>query len=820
MRSISLAGEWRLQKAGSRQWIPASIPGETHSALIAAGKIPDPYQGMNELDVQWVGREDWIYERSFEVEKDLLEEERIFLSCECLDTIADVFLNGRKVGSADNMFVRWRFDVRRFLHLGKNTLRIAFTSAEKAAIREAKTLPYPVPHTAHAVQSPHRNLIRKAQCHSGWDWGPCLMVAGITGAISLEAWSDVRIDYAYTEQKHAKDKCVVRVFAECEAVRAGEYEMTASIGAARVSRKVKLGTGANRPFLDVTVPSPKLWWPNGHGEPFLYEMTVSIGGHSISRRIGLRTLKLINRADRAGLSMTFRVNGVDVFCKGANWIPMDALPQRETRERLTHLLDSARRAHMNMLRVWGGGRYESDDFYSLCDQRGIMVWQDMMFSCAMYPSTPRFLENVEREIRHQVKRLRDHPCIALWCGNNEDVGALTWFPESRKNRDRYLVDYDRLNEGVIGRVVDECDPTRTFWPSSPSAGRNDYSDNWHDDRRGDMHFWSVWHEGKPFSAYSSVSPRFCSEFGYQSFPSPRTIRGYAAQDDLNATSPVLEHHQRSPRGNSIITEMFTRYFRVPEGFESFVYLSQVQQVLAIKTAVEYWRSLRPLCMGTLYWQLNDNWPVCSWSSVEYDGGWKLLHYAARRFFAPVLLAAHITQAKVEVWLTNDLRTPVACRATISAIDFHGKILKQESLEVRAAAGSSRRLKAYALADLSPSADAAFVHLRLDREGESSLNELLLTEPKRIDLARATITKEAALTEGGFSVSLSTDAPAFFVALDAGDIPGEFDDNCLTLLPGEPRVIRFLPRTPATLERFRHAIAVRHLRDSYSSPAHR
>ena len=283
-----------------------------------------------------------------------------------------------------------------------------------------------------------------------------------------------------------------------------------------------------------------------------------------------------------------------------------------------------------------------------------MIWHDMMFSCALYPSTPGFLANVEREIRHQVKRLRDHPCIALWCGNNEDVGALTWYPESRKNRDRYIVDYDRLNEGVIGRVVDECDPTRTFWPSSPSAGRGDYSDNWHDDRRGDMHYWSVWHESKAFSAYYEVSPRFCSEFGYQSFPSVELARGYCPPGQMNVTSPVMEHHQRHGRGNALIVEMFTRYFRMPEGFENFVYLSQVQQALAIKTAVEHWRHLRPTCMGTLYWQLNDNWPVCSWSSLEYGGKWKLLHHAARRFYAPTIVSAFQRPDRtVEVWLTSD-----------------------------------------------------------------------------------------------------------------------------------------------------------------------
>jgi beta-mannosidase len=814
MTSIDLAGAWRLVRLSTKESISAAVPGDTHSALLAAGKIPDPYKGMNELDLQWIGREDWAYERTFEVEARILQEERVQLSFDCLDTLADVFLNGKKVGSADNMFVRWVFDVKPFLKRGENSLRVRFTSAENAAVAAAKKLPYPVPHSKYPVQSPHHNLVRKVQCHAGWDWGPCLMVAGIAGAVTLDAWSRVRIDYVYDEQKHRGGRCTVRVFVECEAGAASEHELKVRIGTTSAAKKVRLSAGANRVAVDVVVEKPRLWWPNGYGEAHREDLAVELGGHSVSRKIGLRSLQLVNREDRTGLSMSFRVNGVDVFCKGANWIPPDALPQRESRRKLEHLLESARLANMNMLRVWGGGRYETDDFYSLCDAKGILIWHDMMFACSLYPATTDFLASVEREIRHQVKRLRHHPCIALWCGNNEDVGALTWFPESKKNRDRYLVDYDRLNEGVIGRVVDECDPTRTFWPSSPSAGRGDYSDNWHDDRRGDMHYWSVWHEGKPFSAYYEVTPRFCSEFGYQSFPSVRTVRSYAEEEDLNVTSPVMEHHQRHPRGNSAITEMFTRYFRVPEGFENFVYLSQVQQAIAIKTAVEYWRSLRPSCMGTLYWQLNDNWPVASWSSIEYSGAWKLLHYAARRFFSPVLLCAWLKDGRVDVSLVNDLPSEARGKATLTVVDVGGKTLRTESLDARAQAGSARRLKSWKLEDLAPHPEGSFIHLALERDGETTYNELLLTEPKRMSLARARVAVEVESGKNGYSIGVSSDAPALYTALDAGDVAGEFSDNCFSLLPGKPRTVEFRPSGSVTLEKLRRSLSVRHLRDTY------
>jgi len=815
VKTIDLSGQWRLVRvATGRSW-PALVPGDTHSALLAAGKIPDPYAGTNELDVQWVGREDWAFERGFEVPKEFLSEEMVFLSCDCLDTIAEVSLNGRPAGRADNMFVRWRFDAKPFLKAGKNTVRILFRSAENAAIAAARALPYPVPHTVNPVQSPHRNLVRKVQCHAGWDWGPCLMVAGIHGDISLGATSEARIDYILSEQVHGKGRCTVRVFVECEAARAGTRQLAVSIGGRTVTKAAALARGANMLRADVVVEKPLLWWPNGYGAQPLYDLEVSIGGHSVRKRLGLRRLELVNREDAAGLSMTFRVNGVDVFCKGANWIPCDALPLRQTREKVAHLLSSAARAHMNMLRVWGGGQYESDAFYDLCDEKGILVWQDMMFSCALYPSSPRFLASVEREVRHQVKRLRDHPCIAVWCGNNEDVGALTWFPESRRNRDRYLVDYDRLNEGTIGRVVDECDPTRPFWPSSPSAGRGDYSDNWHVDSRGDMHYWTVWHERRPFSAYLEVKPRFCSEFGYQSFPSRETIRSYADEGSLNPTSPIMEHHQRHPQGNSIITEMFSRYFRLPEGFESFVYLSQVQQALAIKTAVEYWRSLRPTCMGTLYWQLDDTWPVCSWSSIEYGGKWKLLHYAARRFYAPLLICAYVIGGAVEVWAVNDGLEKIAGRATVSFMDFKGKVLRSLSRETRLPAACARRLARFSLGSLPSAPEESFLHLALETRRQTVTNELFLAEPKRCALAKPEVRfKIVEKKAGALAVSLAADSPAFFVSLDAEGIAGEFEDSCFTLLPGAPRVLSFVPRQPVTAGALRKAFAVRHLRDTY------
>lgn len=811
---LDLSGDWRLIRLATGESFPAPVPGDTHSALISAGKIPDPYAGMNELEVQWVGREDWAYERSFELDAEFLKAEAVFFSADSIDTVAEISINGKKAGTSENAFLRFRTGVKSLLKPGKNTVRILLHSAENAALEKAKKLPYPIPHSVYPVQSPHRNLIRKNQCHAGWDWGPCLMVCGIYGDVSLLATSSVLIEHVYCEQRHSGGKCTLSVHAECNAVREGDYDLTVKTADKTRRRRVHFSSGANTAGINIEVDNPLLWWPNGYGEQPLYDLTVGIGDHSVSKKIGLRTLELVTKKDRFGRSMFFRVNGIDVFCKGANWIPSDALPQRETPQRIEHLISSAAAANMNMLRVWGGGQYESDGFYELCDREGILVWQDLMFSCSLYPSDRGFLSLVDREARYQIKRLRDHPCIALWCGNNENLGALGWFPDAKKNRDRYIVDYDRLYEGVLGKAADECDPTRVYWPSSPCGGRGEYSDNWHEDKKGDMHYWSVWHEGKPFDSYYTVSPRFASEFGYQSFPSMDTIRGYASESDMNVTSPVMEHHQRSPSGNSRITEMFTRYFRLPEGFENHVYLSQVQQATAIKLAVEFWRSLRPVCMGTLYWQLNDNWPVCSWSSVEYSGKWKLLHYAAARFYAPVLLAAYPHGENVEVWIVNDLPRKLSAGVSISVYSFSGAPSMQEEKTLIVPAGTSRLVKSYPRTALTKAPDSEFLHLRLECDGKILSNELFFTEYKRCRLEKADIAVSVSGKED-MTVEISSDKPAFFVSLDAAGSEGEFQDNCFTLLPGEKKRVAFHARGEVSWDDFRSALKIRSLRSSYA-----
>jgi beta-mannosidase len=464
-------------------------------------------------------------------------------------------------------------------------------------------------------------------------------------------------------------------------------------------------------------------------------------------------------------------------------------------------------------------------FYKICDEKGLLIWQDFMFGCSTYPATEWFLEGVEGEIRHQVKRLKDHPCIAVWCGNNENLGALNWYAESRAHPARYLVDYDRLNEGVVGRIVRKLDPGRPWWPSSPSAGEGDYSDNWHDDTKGDMHYWSVWHEGKSFEAYYEVTPRFCSEFGFQSFPSLETVQSYAPEEQWNVSSPVMEHHQRNPRGNTIIVESMTRYFRMPESFPDILYLSQVQQSLAMKTAVEYWRSKRPICMGILYWQLNDVWPVASWSSIEYSGKWKLLHYAARKFYAPVHVAAYCADGmNVEIVGVND--TPERCKGTLRVqfIDFAGKVRLEKSIRADLDPEAASPLASYSLDELPGRREEIVLVLDFAPTGDNSsiaapiANELFFCPPKRCALEKPEIKRDVRIEAGGIAVELQTDVPVFFVSLDVEGLPGFFEDNLFTLLPAKTKTVHFSPRdgmsTDEVLEILNDRLKLFHLRGTY------
>jgi beta-mannosidase len=841
MELLSLKGNWRLTRVADDSTRPMAIPGDILSALIASGEAPDPYYDRNELSLQWIGREDWLIEREIEITSAHLSSERIFLDFEMLDTIAEIEVNGVLLGKGSNMFRPFRADAKPLLKEGSNHISVLIRSPERAAAEAAAALPYPLPCSIYPVSSPHRSLIRKAQCMAGWDWGPCLMTGGIYDGASLLAIDGPRIEYLTTSAQREDEatrpaseawRLSVTVHLDCPA--AGSVLLEASIAGASAAGTFELPAGSSSARLELLVRGVEAWWPAGYGAQALYELSVRASSvaagspegasHEARERLGFRELKLVSEADEAGRSMLFRVNGRDVFCKGADWIPADALPSRWTRERIDGLLSSAIQANMNCLRVWGGGRYESEDFYELCDEKGILVWQDFMFACSLYPSDRAFLANVEAEVRHQVKRLMDHPCIALWCGNNEDLGTLRGALESAKDPIRCIVDYDRLNEGTIGRVVRELDPGRPWWPTSPCGGPDDFSDTWHADGRGDMHFWSVWHEGKSFSEYLRVKPRFCSEFGFQSFPNPGTVASFAPEGERNVTSPTMEHHQRHNRGNSIIMETMSRYFRMPAGERETLYLSQVQQALAIKTAVEYWRSLRPFCMGTIYWQLNDVWPVSSWSSLDYDGSWKLLHYEAKRFYESLHLALIMKDGEAIATAINDTAEAYEGRLELRLRGMGGEVITSFGAEARLAPDSAAELLRLAVKDLPCAPEEAFLEGRWVTVAAgggtaTASREALafLAEPKRCTLPDPLLS--ASFEEGpeGTELKLRAEKPAFYVAPNAEGIAGRFEDSGFHLMPGEERTLAFKPASgvPApSAKELETALCLMHLRASY------
>ncbi|MCF7942527.1 MAG: glycoside hydrolase family 2 protein [Spirochaetia bacterium] len=799
-RYTDLAGSWNLREAVHGYELECSIPGDLITPLIEHGLVEDPYVGTNELKLQWIGTAEFTITRSIYLAMDLVSAPQIDLVLEQVDLVAQVFINDQLAGTCSNGFRTYRFPVKKLLKRGENHFEIRFGSAEREALRRSEQLPYAIPHQVYPVQSMHRNLVRKVQCHSGWDWGPCLMVSGIYRSIGLEAFSQARMGTILADTLHEdrRWKALLRIPFELQelsvipdlqvTVVQEELGIDDSFLLSSVCSLEAISYHDGSSFIEVArsyhIESPKLWWPSGYGDQYLYTFSVSAGSQQVSLRLGFRTVRLDHRDDQAGRALTVVVNGKAIFCKGANWIPTDALPSLQTDLRYRQLLEDAKEAHMNMIRVWGGGQYEKDIFYDLCDELGILIWQDCMFSCSLYPATPEFLDEVRHEIEDQIRRSQHHPSIALWCGNNEDVGSLIWFEESRENRDRYLVDYDRLNEGVLGQAVRTLDPHRPWWPSSPSGGPGDYSDCWHDDTRGDMHYWSVWHEGKPFESYREVIPRFCSEFGFQSFAAVPQMRRVIDADQMNISSPQMLHHQKNEMGNAIILQTMARYFRMPSSFEGMVYLSAVQQAYGIRMAIDYWRANRPRCMGALYWQLNDLWPVASWSSIEYSGRWKMLHHEAVRFFAPLALSIIPVGDQLHIFGINDTEELISGTLQIRRISCDGNVLEAVESGVTVLPEQSTQIAELLLPEVHQR-QSSFLHVELCGVQQWYLYAL----PQEMAFSEPTIS--CSYDRHTAQWAISTDVPAFYVWLEC-DAPGHFSDNGFHLLPGETRRVSFSP----------------------------
>lgn len=788
---IDLHGEWRLASVDGDHQAAITLPGDVHSALHAAGLIPDPYFGRNEEVVQWVAERDWAIERRVII-PDISGS--WYLDIDYLDTVAVVFVNEVPVLSADNCFRRYRPDVSHALQPGENTVRIVFHSSITAGADRQARQPFYIPYSTGNCPIPNGNMLRKPQCHFGWDWNIAISPLGIYGTLSLRKLDPARIEHVETEQVHHADGRVeLKVTATIHSVEPAVVPVHFALDADRVRLDVGISAGETKVVHVFDIDNPCLWWPAGSGEQALYALTVDLPTETVTRQIGLRTVELLTDPDAAGSRFALKVNGREIFCRGANWIPADALFSRSSEEKTTDLLNSAVAAHMNMIRIWGGGFYEADWFYDLCDRLGLMVWQDFMFACNLYPCTEDFLDNVAHEVEYQVKRLSSHASIVIWCGDNELVGALTWFPESRDNRDRYLVAYDRLNR-TIEHGVKKTFPQGIWWPSSPASGYLDYGDAWHADGSGDMHYWSVWHENKSFDNYRTVKPRFCSEFGFQSYTSLPVIESFADKADMNIASPVIELHQKNAGGNERIAGTMFRYFRFPKDFANFVYLSQIQQGLAIKTAVEYWRSLKPHCMGTIYWQLNDTWPVASWSSLDYGGSWKAMHYMVRRFFQPVAVAAIPSEdgSTIALSMVNDTLDTVTIDANLFVLTLSGERIPLKSVQGDCGPDAADLLVTLDSTEIP--ADGLLAWSFIASNGMSGEGHFVHGTYKALDLEPSRLeTTVTPTADGGFEIAVTAHGLALFVMLEC-ETAGRYSDNAFDLSAGESRRIVFTPET--------------------------
>ncbi|GAB3688900.1 glycoside hydrolase family 2 protein [Salinarchaeum chitinilyticum] len=848
----SLAGEWSVRQTGATPQdapadagldgsLAAEVPGDVYHDLLRAEEIADPFVEDNELDVQWVGETDWTYETTIEVDDETLAHDEHRLVFEGLDTVAEVSVNGEVVGTSDNMHRRYEFDVGAALEAGANELEVAFASPVDYAAERAAEYPYDVRSIEFPVEQPHRNFIRKAQCHFGWDWGTCLPTMGIWRNVELVGFSEPRITDVAVGQDHddsgGAHTVDLQVDLRVEAPEAGEYDVAVAIDDetldAAATTTVSIDAGVSEPSVSLTVEDPELWWPAGHGDQPLYDLSVELStaegitADAATERIGFREIELVREIDDAGESFGFEVNGQPVYAKGANWIPTDGIPTRVDDSDYERLLSDAVDANMNCIRVWGGGIYERDEFYETCDEQGLLVWQDFMFACALYPSDDAFIDTVAAEAEYQVRRLSSHPSIALWCGNNENEEMLReWIGEGAEDYDTYAEDYDALYLDTLGPVVENVDPDdRAFWPASPHSSSPDVLPN--DNSEGDVHFWDVWHSGKPFSAYLDAEPRFASEFGYQSFPSIETLSDVLEPADMNPTAPLMEHHQRNPGGNGRILQRMVDHFRVPFDMADFVYLSQVQQGLAIETAIEHWRRIKPHCGGTIYWQLNDMWQVASWSSIEYGGRWKALQHMTRRFYAPVLVSIVPVDeegdpigrdeepAAAQVWVTSDETHALDGDIEITAETFDGETIHHEET-VPADVGAQESavvatLDPDALGDDEIDADRSDLLLRAEYTGpeESYVAHEVLNVYKRLDLPEVDLD----VTVDGDEVAVAADDAALYVRLDPGELQGHFSDNFFHLAAGEERTVTFDHQSGEDGS-VADALSVTHLRETY------
>lgn len=783
MQTCTLNGTWQLS-AGHRslESVDMQIPGTVLSGLLAAGKIKDPFYRTNEDATRALFWKDYVFTRTFDVDEELLAQQHIVLVCEGLDTLAEISINGTFLAKTDNMNRTWKFQAKKLLHPGKNEIQIVFRSV----LRFIEDYPYEAHKKINYIpcgSMKGNQLLRKAHSMFGWDWGPQTIDAGIFRDIYLQGYSHARIEDIRIHQQHAKNVSVQTSITLSESVPGQKLCVELSEDGADKPLQTKLcKTNADGvAAVDFVIENPKLWWPNDYGDQPLYIVRTTLldedgtSLESITRRIGLRTLTISQEKDEWGNEFAFCVNGVKIFTRGGNYIPDDCLYTRITEKKLDYILESCRRAHFNCVRVWGGGYYPSDAFYDLCDEKGLIVWQDLMYACNVYDVTDAFAENCRQETYDNVRRLRHHASLGLWCGNNEIESAWDHWGDFQKETPYLRADYIRLFEEVLPKAVQEADGETFYWHSSPSSGG--CFDNPDDANRGDTHYWDVWHGQKPFTDYRKYFFRFCSEFGFQSFPCAKTVNSFTLEDDRNIFSRVMESHQKNNAANGKMLYYLSENLRYPKDLTHLLYASQVLQGMAIKYGVDHWRRNRGRCMGTLYWQINDDWPAPSWSSIDYFGRWKALHYMAQKFYAPHAVSMTLEDHRCHVYFSNESFETTEYSLTLSIRDLSGNVLETYETKGNSPAFSAIETAVVDICSWEDQKDDVFLEAVIHTKDQKVLKDVETLVPyKYLNLKNPVISTEAKETNDAFILHISSDCFAPFVALDFDDADVIFSDN--------------------------------------------
>lgn len=783
MQTCTLNGTWQLS-AGHRslESVDMQIPGTVLSGLLAAGKIKDPFYRTNEDATRALFWKDYVFTRTFDVDEELLAQQHIVLVCEGLDTLAEISINGTFLAKTDNMHRTWKFQAKKLLHPGKNEIQIVFRSV----LRFIEDYPYEAHKKINYIpcgSMKGNQLLRKAHSMFGWDWGPQTIDAGIFRDIYLQGYSHARIEDIRIHQQHAKNVSVQTSITLSESVPGQKLCVELSEDGADKPLQTKLcKTNADGvTAVDFMIENPKLWWPNDYGDQPLYIVRTTLldedgtSLESITRRIGLRTLTISQEKDEWGNEFAFCVNGVKIFTRGGNYIPDDCLYTRITEKKLDYILESCRRAHFNCVRVWGGGYYPSDAFYDLCDEKGLIVWQDLMYACNVYDVTDAFAENCRQETYDNVRRLRHHASLGLWCGNNEIESAWDHWGDFQKETPYLRADYIRLFEEILPKAVQEADGETFYWHSSPSSGG--CFDNPDDANRGDTHYWDVWHGQKPFTDYRKYFFRFCSEFGFQSFPCAKTVNSFTLEDDRNIFSRVMESHQKNDAANGKMLYYLSENLRYPKDLTHLLYASQVLQGMAIKYGVDHWRRNRGRCMGTLYWQINDDWPAPSWSSIDYFGRWKALHYMAQKFYAPHAVSMTLEDHRCHVYFSNESFETTEYSLTLSIRDLSGNVLETYETKGNSPAFSAIETAVVDICSWEDQKDDVFLEAVIHTKDQKVLKDVETLVPyKYLNLKNPVISTEAEETNDAFILHISSDCFAPFVALDFDDADVIFSDN--------------------------------------------